>query len=412
MALAYLASRWAASQQRSLTALTVDHRLRPDSSREAATVARWLQRSGVRHETLVWTHQHVASGIQRAARVARYQLMTEWCSRSSVRELLLAHHLDDQAETFLMRLEAGSGVRGLGAMWPRQRMNTVTLVRPLLPIPKVRLYATLRSHGIEFIEDASNTDIRYTRNRIRMLLAEPGSGLPAPARLASATDIFRRLDRILESGAAARLRRSVDISPLGYLSIDRSAFASLPIPHAHRSLSVAVQSIGGRIYPPRTRSLERVVRMAGSETKTACTLGGTVVTLGERRILLTRELGRVAAPTPVCARTTYWDNRFRIEADHPGSFLVVGALGLSDLAKLTERPRCPDVPSTHLATLPAFRDLDGLVAVPHLNWWRHERLRIKVRATFEPRSGLPTGVEQPPESVADITRPAGYRGRA
>ena len=73
----------------------VDHRLRPDSSREAATVARWLQRSGVRHETLVWTHQHVASGIQRAARVARYQLMTEWCSRSSVRELLLAHHLDD-----------------------------------------------------------------------------------------------------------------------------------------------------------------------------------------------------------------------------------------------------------------------------------------------------------------------------
>ncbi len=412
MALAYLAGRWAASQQRSLTALTVDHSLRPDSSREAATVARWLQRSGVRHEILIWTHQHVASGVQRAARVARYQLMTDWCIRSSVGELLLAHHLDDQAETFLMRLEAGSSLRGLGAMWPRQRMNTVTLVRPFLHIPKVRLYATLRARGIQFIEDASNADTRYTRNRIRMLLAEPSSGLPAPEQLARATNAFRRLDRILESGAATRLRRSVDISPLGYLTIGRPAFASLPRPLALRSLSVAVQDIGGRIYPPRTRSLERVVRMAGSGTQTACTLGGTVVTLDERRILLTRELGRVAAPTPVYTRTTYWDNRFRIEADKPGSHLVVGALGLRDLTRLTERPQRPDVPLTHLATLPAFRDLDGLVAVPHLNWWRHERLRTKVRVAFEPRSGLPTGVEQPPESAADIIRPAGYRGRA
>ncbi len=81
--------------------------------------------------------------------------------------ILTAHHADDQAETFLMRLMRGAGVHGLGAIRPKRRRGSTKIVRPLLHIPKKRLVAYLSSHNIPWREDTSNANIHYLRNRIR-----------------------------------------------------------------------------------------------------------------------------------------------------------------------------------------------------------------------------------------------------
>src|SRR5579859_7234462 len=107
LALTILADRWARERGGSAVALTVDHRLRPESAEEADTVGCWLAARGIAHTALVWDGPKPATGIQEAARAARYRLLAEWCAVEGCLHLLTAHQREDQAETHLIRQRAG-----------------------------------------------------------------------------------------------------------------------------------------------------------------------------------------------------------------------------------------------------------------------------------------------------------------
>ena len=100
------------------TVLVVDHGLRPGSADEARAVADRAAALGFRHAVLAWQGPKPHTGIQAAARAARYRLMAEHMTAHDIGCLLTAHTRDDQAETLLMRLARGSGVDGLAAMAP------------------------------------------------------------------------------------------------------------------------------------------------------------------------------------------------------------------------------------------------------------------------------------------------------
>ena len=139
LALAILADRWARERGGVAWALVVDHRLRPESAAEARQVAGWLSARAIPHTVLVWDGDKPATGIQEAARSARYRLLAEWCAERGCLHLLTAHHRDDQVETFLIRRRAKSGVDGLAGMSAVRELPHLRLVRPLLGIPKTRL---------------------------------------------------------------------------------------------------------------------------------------------------------------------------------------------------------------------------------------------------------------------------------
>ncbi|HTC18050.1 MAG TPA: tRNA lysidine(34) synthetase, partial [Stellaceae bacterium] len=101
MALTLLADRWARGQGGAVTALIVDHALRPDSAREAAQAAGWLESRGIAHRILKRAGPAPTGDVEAFARQARYRLFEEWCAANGVLHLLAAHHRDDQAETFL-----------------------------------------------------------------------------------------------------------------------------------------------------------------------------------------------------------------------------------------------------------------------------------------------------------------------
>ena len=119
LALAILLRDWVRDRDGSLLALVVDHGLRAESASEAAWVAKSLRSLNIPTRVLRWTSagQHAGS-LQAVARAARYELLGAACARRGVLHLALAHHLQDQAETFLLRLSRGSGLEGLGAMAP------------------------------------------------------------------------------------------------------------------------------------------------------------------------------------------------------------------------------------------------------------------------------------------------------
>ena len=166
-ALLRLLAGWCAAQKRDLLAVTVDHGLRAESWAEALAVESLCKDLGVPHRTLVWRGEKPRSGRQNAARRARYGLLHELCLLEGIEDLFLAHHADDQAETFVMRLLAGSGYEGLAAMPATGRMGSVRLQRPLMSVRKAALEDYLARAGLTWIEDPTNEDPAYLRTLLR-----------------------------------------------------------------------------------------------------------------------------------------------------------------------------------------------------------------------------------------------------
>ena len=164
----------AAARPGQVEAATVDHGLRDGSREEAEMVASLCEKLGVPHEilTVEWKEKPVTA-IQERARIRRYKALAEWAQRRGIACLATAHHAEDQAETLLMRLVRGSGVRGLGAIRALRRLpgTSVVLARPLLRWAREELSAICAAASVEPANDPSNTDSKYERVRVREALS-------------------------------------------------------------------------------------------------------------------------------------------------------------------------------------------------------------------------------------------------
>ena len=165
----------AAARPGDVEAATVDHALRPESAGEAAMVAQLCGQLGVPHGTLTvrWREPPVTA-IQERARRERYRLLGFWAEEQGLRAIATGHHADDQAETLLMRLMRGAGVRGLAGMRPRSIApgTEVRLLRPLLGWRRSELQQLCADAGLTPIVDPSNADEKFERVRLRRALGD------------------------------------------------------------------------------------------------------------------------------------------------------------------------------------------------------------------------------------------------
>jgi tRNA(Ile)-lysidine synthase len=298
VALMVLAARWRQSLKAppKLVAVTVDHGLRKESKREAASVARLARKLGLAHRTLRWRGPKPATGLQQAARHARYRLLGGAARAAGAAHVLTAHTLDDQAETVLIRMSRGSGMTGLAAMSRFAILpgdGQLRLVRPLLDVPKARLVATLRAAKIPFAEDPSNRDLRFARARLRALMpALAQEGLDA-RRLALLARRLKRADLAIEA-AVDRVEENLAVRPSGAGSsgFDASGFAQLPAEIALRLLGRAVAKAGdeGPVELAKLESLKTALDDAqnAGNARFRRTLAGALVTLAAGRIVVER----------------------------------------------------------------------------------------------------------------------------
>jgi tRNA(Ile)-lysidine synthase len=299
-ALLVLAAGWARRLRRppKLLALTVDHGLRPQAAAEAAAVKRLARRLGVAHRTLRWRGAKPKTGLQEAARLARYRLLTQAAARAGFAHILTAHTLDDQAETVLFRLARGSGLTGLAgiaavSLLPVSGGSEIFLVRPLLHVPKARLIATLRTTGIAYSEDPSNTDPRYTRARLRVLmpaLAREGLDAGGLSRLARR---LRRAEAAIEFAVgAARAALAPTAWPRrGPVAFDAARFLDLPAEVGLRLLGRAVAHTGDE-GPVELGKLEALYDALRRASRLRRTLAGAMITLAGDRLGIERAPGR------------------------------------------------------------------------------------------------------------------------
>jgi tRNA(Ile)-lysidine synthase len=167
----------AAARPGRIEAATIDHALRPGARAEAEMVADLCRPMGVPHAILTarW-EQPPETAIQERARGERYRLLGYWAEERGLSAIATAHHIEDQAETLLMRLARGAGVKGLAAMRPRGVAPGahVRLVRPLLGWRHSELEQICADAGVTPAHDPSNDDERFERVRIRHALGEAG----------------------------------------------------------------------------------------------------------------------------------------------------------------------------------------------------------------------------------------------
>ena len=152
-------------------AASADHGLRAESSQECELVASCCIELGVPHRTL---EVEVGPGnLQDRARAARYEALGQWCEERDLMGLATAHQMDDQAETFMMRLNRGSGLAGLASIRAVGSVPgaSIRLVRPLLRWRRSELAELVRDAGWEAVRDPSNENIDFDRVRMRMALA-------------------------------------------------------------------------------------------------------------------------------------------------------------------------------------------------------------------------------------------------
>lgn len=265
-ALLVLAARWRAglSAGPDLLAVTVDHGLRPEARREAAGVKRLATSLGISHRTMRWIGAKPKTGVQEAARQARYRLLAAAAAKTKARHILTAHTRDDQAETVLFRLARGSGLAGLAAMArisplphfasssPTHEESPIALVRPFLDIPKSRLIATLHQAEIPFVDDPSNRDPRFARVRLRAVMPALAAEGMTSARLAQLALRLKRANDAIEAAVDALANA---LAP-SFAASDRRAGA--PFTLAASEWAKAPAEI-------RLRLLGRLVAMTGEE---------------------------------------------------------------------------------------------------------------------------------------------------
>lgn len=181
----------AAARPHAIEAATVDHALRAESRSEAEMVGGVCDRLGVPHAILAaeWDAKPT-SAIQERARAERYRLLARWAQERGLAAVATAHHLDDQAETFVMRLARGAGVRGLAGMRGAATVpgSEVPLLRPLLSWRRPELEKVCDDAGIEPAVDPSNADEQFERVRVRRAMGG-AHWLDAEAIAASAANL-------------------------------------------------------------------------------------------------------------------------------------------------------------------------------------------------------------------------------
>ncbi len=349
MALLHLAQGWARRRGRRLLALTVDHRLNPDSGAWTAFAGAAAKRIGAEWRALPWLGDKPQTGLPAAARAARHSLLSQAAREAGAATILFGHTADDVAENALMRAEGSPTLGWLrewspSPAWPDGR--DIFCLRPLLDVRRAALRDWLRAERRDWLEDPANDNPKFARARARLALGSP------------AFDAAVAIQPVDEGGSTlAALARQVQVQAFGELSIRRAALQLLDDPTVGRFLAMAAICASGRPAPPRGDALQRLRDRLERETDFTVSLAGARIAAMGPLLSFAREAGELmrSDAQPVTLRageTAVWDGRFEIRAD--ADLTVAAVAGSAARLSKSDRGRLLRAPASIRPSLPAL----------------------------------------------------------
>lgn len=333
---------------RDVRAVVVDHSLRAGSGEDARRAADIAQAIGRPAQIVKLAWEDGANRAHEAAREARYRALCAAARACGARVIVTGHTRDDQAETVLMRMQRGSGLRGLSGMrafapmpiWPEGR--GLWLARPLLAMRRQELRDYLRTRQADWIEDPSNENQVYARVRARGFLAEQeAAGIDAMRLAAVATRLQSVMAQIDEAASALIATRAKFLGDeVTIASSDADALVR------QRALQVLITAAGGSARGPDADAVAAIDDAVQSGSFTGATLSGAQLRLRRGGLVLSRDRGALegrADGTPGVAplalpagAETVWDARLALTAPDAGWSVIVEN-GAAWLARGEER---------------------------------------------------------------------------
>lgn len=339
-----------ASRDVALTAVTVDHRLRPESAAEAAAVGKLCAQLHIPHVILAWTDEKPRSGISAAAREARYTLLCRAAVDMGATAIVTGHTLDDQLETVAMRRTRGDGwVPGHAGMADAVLLHRRHwLLRPFLRTWREDIRDFLRAAGQGWSDDPSNGDLRYERVRTRARLQS------ADATDLSDIEAAGERRRALSDCAAALLAEQAQVHHGALMHIPPSALAE-DAAVLRYALAASAAVIGGREHGPASQSMDRVMDMVAAHRLDRLTAGRVVFDNRRNGLFLCRENRELPEIRAAAGETRVWDSRFRVT----NSAAEPMTIGPARVDRQEAQALFPGVPASI-----ALRAARGMVAAP------------------------------------------------
>ncbi len=338
--------RAAALRGFTVTAAHLDHRLRPASTADARFCADLCARLGVVLETTTAdvraSARRLGTSIEGAARNERYAFLQTIRRRQGAVAVAVAHTRDDQAETVLMHLVRGAASRGLGGMRP----FTNGIMRPLLGCSRADVLAHLKQYGLPWVEDASNGDRAYLRNRVRLELLpylERHFNPRIRETLARSAALLGAEAEALRATADELLARAELAATPTEISLNRAALAAAPRALGAQAIRNAIERVGG-LQAVGTTHTERLLALAASATAS-----GRLLPLPGRRVARCR-FGALSIGPAVAPQAP-----FTLPLPVPGEVSLPGGVSL------TASPWDDSRPSSGPGALIALDDTAGLV---------------------------------------------------
>lgn len=376
MALARLCADYANGRSHDIVALIVDHGLRETSTDEARQAKSWCEAAGLTARVLEWRGVKPASGLQAAARAARYFLLAKTAGELALPAILTAHSADDQAETVLMRLARGAGPAGLAGMGDDIKIaagagDPVHLIRPLLPFGRDRLTATVDAYEQPYVDDPSNEDPGFERVRMRAFLSgKVGEDvLDRGALLRMAKRMGRATHEVQTREARAFLGMGGVFTRWGGASVDLRLLSENAA-DADGLIARLIRAVSGADHAPDAG--DAAAHLVKALASGAAALGGALLKASGARLWVMREpaavLGRAGErpldPVDIAAGGhVLWDKRFILSADTGVAVRPLGPEGVEAMgpaAVLFEGPR------ESLFALPGLYQGDRLIGAPGL----------------------------------------------
>ena len=266
----------------------VDHSIRKNSSLEAKSVKKLLQKYQIKLNILT-NKKKIEKNIQSEARLIRYDLLSSFCKKRKIKTIFTAHNFEDQVETFFIRLSRGSGVEGLSSMNEITTLKQGTsLIRPLLDFKKKELISITKHTFNKFFKDPSNKNKKFLRTNIRELkknLEKKGIDIEK---------IVRSIKNIASTKEAINfyVERSIKkyITFKGKLTIlDLEKFRQEPQEIKFKVVNKIIKKTTNSYYPPRSKKVLNLIDRFQTNRIKKCTLGGCIFKREKRFLFVSKE---------------------------------------------------------------------------------------------------------------------------
>ena len=275
LALAALTKALSYEYQYKFSYALIDHKLRKNSSIEAKKVKTLLKKFNISINIIPNKHR-ILKNVQSQARLIRYKLLSNFCKKKKIKTIITAHNLEDQVETFFIRLSRGSGLTGLSGMKSLSKLdNNVVLFRPLLNVKKVVLIRITKKIFGKYFNDPSNKSKKYLRTKIRNL-KKPliNSGVKFD-------QIIKSINNLASSKATldtyfADIYKNTTEKSKGKILVNLSKFNKLNNELKMHVINKSIKILRKNYYNPRSKKVDNLIKHLKTKKFTKSTLAGCI----------------------------------------------------------------------------------------------------------------------------------------